>query len=65
MDPKAMKLALEFSFYMKIKNESNHPIDMVGMIESLSSTLSPLSNSKRDHRFCDHLEIVILSFNLC
>ena len=39
LGPKAMKPTLEFSFYLKIKNESNHLIGMVTMIEPLSSTL--------------------------
>ena len=36
---KVMKPALEYSFYLKIKNESNHLIGKVGMIETLSSKL--------------------------
>ena len=43
---------------------------LVGMIEPLSSTLTPSSNTRRcfkkswDHHFCDHLETVILSADL-
>ena len=70
LGPKATKPALESSFYLKIENESNRLIGMVGMIEPLSSILSPASNSRKslkkswDDRFCDHLEIVILSVDL-
>ena len=65
LGPKAMKLAFESSFYLKIKNESNRLIGMVGMIEHLSSTLPPSTSSKScfkkswDYRFCNHLEIFI------
>ena len=42
---KAMKPTLESSFCVKIKNENNRLIDMIGMIEPLSSTLPSASNS--------------------
>ena len=47
LGPKAMKRALESSFNLKIKSESNHLVDMLRMIEPLSSLLSPASNSRR------------------
>ena len=39
LSPRAMKPALESSFYLKVKNESNRLIGMVRMIEPLSSVL--------------------------
>ena len=47
LGPKAIKSALESFFYLKIKNKSNYLISIVRMIEPLSSTLSPFSNSRR------------------
>ena len=64
-----MKSDLESSFHLKIKNKSNYLIGMVRMIGPLSSALFSSSNSGRcfkilwDHRFCDPLEIVSLSFD--
>ena len=54
----------------KSKMKSITWFGMVRMIESLSSMLPPSSNFRRcfkkswDHRFCDHLEIFILSLDL-
>ena len=68
--PKAMKPVLESFLYQEIENESNYLIGMVRMIEPLSSELPPSSNSRKcfkkswDHRFCDHLKVVILSVDL-
>ena len=65
---KAMKPALESSFYLKIKNESNLLINMVGMIDLLSNMLSPSSISRRRFEksslFSDHLEVVTLNLDL-
>ena len=67
---KAMKPALENSFYLKIKRESNRLIGIVGMIESLLSRWPLSCNSRKcfkkswGHRFCDYSEIVILSVDL-
>ena len=71
LELKVMKPVLASSFYLKIKNKSSHLIGMVRMVEPLSIMLPPSSNARRyikkswDHRFRDHLEIVILSFELC
>ena len=66
--PKVVKPALESSFYLKIKNESNLLINMVGMIDLLSNMLSSSSISRRRFEksslFRDHLEVVTLNLDL-
>ena len=47
LSQKTMKPALECSFYLKIKNETNRLIGMFRMIDPLSSTLPPSCNSRR------------------
>ena len=60
-----MKPALKSSFYLKIKNESNHLIGLISCTLSSSSSFRRRCFKKSwDHHFCDHLEIVILSFDL-
>ena len=46
LSSKAIKPALELSFYLKIKNENNCLIGMVRIKESLSSTLGVI---KKNH----------------
>ena len=55
-----MKPVLESSFYLKIKNESNLLISMVGMIDPL------YSNSERHFKksFNDYLEVVTHNLDL-
>ena len=76
MSSKAMKLALELSFYLKIKKESNCLIDMVRMIEKPYPVCCPLlvtlGSISKNHEiivffffppFFYHLDYVIVSFD--